>query len=48
MDQLAIKWNIKKPEDWFKVTIKMVKKEYGGSFLRTHYKGSMRRGSKSL
>jgi hypothetical protein len=31
-DQLAVKWNIQKPEDWNKVTNKMVFKE-GGRFI---------------
>jgi hypothetical protein len=30
-DQLAIKWNIQKPEDWNKVTNKMALQEGGSS-----------------
>ena len=43
-DQLAIKWNIQKPEDWYKVTTEMVSKEGGRSFIDRYYGGSMRQG----
>jgi hypothetical protein len=39
-DQLAIKWNIKSPEDWNKVTNEMVLNE-GGSFIKS---SSLRQG----
>jgi hypothetical protein len=42
-DQLAIKWNIQKPEDWNKVTNKMVLKE-GGRFIDRYYNGSLQQG----
>jgi hypothetical protein len=45
-DQLAIKWNIQKPEDWHKVTYKMVVKE-GGSFVSDYYNGSLTQGNNS-
>jgi hypothetical protein len=44
-DQLAAKWNIQKPEDWNKVSRKMVLKE-GGSFVSTYYNGSLIKGKK--
>jgi hypothetical protein len=43
-DQLAIKWNIQKPEDWSKVTKKMVVME-GGSFINYHYRGFLHLGT---
>ena len=42
-DQLAIKWNIQKPEDWNRITKEMVSKE-GGHFIESYYKGSLRQG----
>jgi hypothetical protein len=42
-DQLAIKWNIQKPDDWNKVTNEMVLKE-GGNFIANYYNGSLQRG----
>jgi hypothetical protein len=42
-DQLAIKWNIQKPEDWNKVTTTMVVREKG-DFINRYYKGSLQRG----
>jgi hypothetical protein len=42
-DQLAIKWNIQKPEDWNKVTCGMVLKE-GGNFIDRYYNGSLQQG----
>jgi hypothetical protein len=46
-DKLASKWNIKKPEDWNKVTPAMVIKE-GGSFIVTYYKNSVKQGTCTL
>jgi hypothetical protein len=43
-DQLAVKWNIQKLEDWNKVTNEMVLKE-GGSFIDRYYKGSLQLGT---
>jgi hypothetical protein len=43
-DQLALKWNIQKPNDWNKVTKGMVLKE-GGYFLSN---GSLRKGNNSI
>jgi hypothetical protein len=43
-DQLAIKWNIQKPEDWNKMTCDMVVKE-GGSFIYKYYNGSLNQGN---
>jgi hypothetical protein len=43
-DQLAIKWNIQKPEDWNKVTNRMVLKE-GRSFITNYYNGSLKQGT---
>ena len=42
-DQLAVKWNIQKPEDWNKVTKEMVLKE-GGNFIHVHY-NSLQQGN---
>jgi hypothetical protein len=43
LDQLAVKWNIQKTEDWSKVNTKMVLKE-GGTFLRKFYNDSLPQG----
>jgi hypothetical protein len=43
-DQLAIKWNIQTPNDWNKVTQKMLYKE-GGHFIRKYYNNSPQRGT---
>ena len=43
-DQLAIKWNIQKPEDWNKVTVAMALKE-GGNFISNDYNGSLQQGT---
>jgi hypothetical protein len=43
-DQLAMKWDIKKPEDWNKVTVKMVFME-GGSFIKVYYNSSLQKGT---
>jgi hypothetical protein len=42
-DQVAIKWNIQKPEDWYKVTKEMAFME-GGRFIGTYYNGSLIKG----
>jgi hypothetical protein len=42
LDQLAIKWNIQKPEDWKKFTTTSLLKE-GGRFVG-HYYGSLANG----
>jgi hypothetical protein len=47
LDSLAVKWNIKKPEDWLRITNKMVVRE-GGSFIMYHYNGSLVKGNISL
>ena len=44
-DQLAIKWNIQKPEDWNNVTYKMVLNEQGGNFIKAYYNGSLQQGN---
>ena len=43
-DQLAIKWNIQKLEDWNKVTCDMVVKE-GGYFIANYYNSSLQQGN---
>jgi hypothetical protein len=43
-DQLAIKWNIQKQEDWNKVTYDMMLKE-GGSFIVHYYNSSVQQGN---
>jgi hypothetical protein len=43
-DQMAIKLNIKTPEDWNKVTTAVVKKE-GGHFVSRFYNSSMIQGT---
>jgi hypothetical protein len=43
-DQLAVKYNIQKAEDWNKVTTTMVVKE-GGSFITRFYNGSLKIGT---
>jgi hypothetical protein len=45
-DQLAIKWNIQKLEDWNKVTTRMIFKE-GGHFIKIYYKSSILQGKNS-
>jgi hypothetical protein len=40
---LAVKWNIQKPDDWSKVTTKMVLEE-GGYFITTYYNSSLSQG----
>jgi hypothetical protein len=42
-DHLATKWNIQKPEDWYRVTARMVV-EQGGNFIHSHYDTSMFQG----
>jgi hypothetical protein len=41
---LAIKWNIKSPEDWNKVTKEMILKE-GGNFIKHSYNSSLKKGT---
>jgi hypothetical protein len=43
-DSLAKKFNIQKPEDWYKITVDEVVHN-GGSFIQRHYKGSLLRGT---
>jgi hypothetical protein len=42
-EKLAIKWNIQKPEDWHKVTLRAAVKE-GGHFITTRYNSSLQQG----
>jgi hypothetical protein len=42
-DRLAKKFNIQQPDDWYRVTARMVAKE-GGHFINSQYKGSLIRG----
>jgi hypothetical protein len=42
-EQLAIKLNIQKPEDWLNVQCKTILKE-GGSFVNHYYKSSVIKG----
>jgi hypothetical protein len=43
-DQLANKLNLKRPEDWYRVTSHTVVKE-GGHFIKTYYNGSVVQGT---
>ena len=43
-DQLAIKWNIQKLDDWNKFTQKMACREGGGSFINKYYNSSLQKG----
>jgi hypothetical protein len=45
-DRLAVKWNIQKPEDWNKVTHKMLIKE-GGNWINHSYNSSLQQGKTS-
>jgi hypothetical protein len=45
-DQLANKFGVVRPEDWYRVTGRMVMEE-GGHFLSTNYKSSIVRGKQS-
>jgi hypothetical protein len=45
-DQLAIKLNIQKPEDWHQVTPAMVSE--GRSFLSAYYNDSVKQGTHEL
>jgi hypothetical protein len=45
-DELAIKWNIQKTDDWNKVTKEMATKE-GGHFIGNYYNGSVQQGTMS-
>jgi hypothetical protein len=42
-DVLAVKLNVKKPEDWYSVRLDTVLMN-GGSFIISYYNGSVRRG----
>jgi hypothetical protein len=42
-DKLAVALNITDPTDWHKVGMDIIHSE-GGSFVNTHYKGSLIRG----
>jgi hypothetical protein len=42
-DGLASLLNIRKPQDWEHITTKLVL-ESGGSFVNSHYNGSLQRG----
>jgi hypothetical protein len=42
-DQLALKLNVKKPEDWFSVRLQTVL-DNGGSFVKTYYNQSLVHG----
>jgi hypothetical protein len=42
-DELAVKFNIQKPDDWYRVTTNMVLNE-GGSFIKLYYNGSILQG----
>jgi hypothetical protein len=43
-DQLAIKWNLQKRDEWNRVTSEMVLKE-GGYFIETYYNNSLQQGT---
>jgi hypothetical protein len=43
-DELAIKWNIQKRDDWSKVNFDMVLKE-GGYFIGKYYHSSLQQGT---
>jgi hypothetical protein len=45
LDQLAVKLNIRKPEDWYRVTSKRALEEEGGHFIRDYYSGSLVKGN---
>jgi hypothetical protein len=47
-DQLAIKLNIQKKEDWNRVTFQMVDKEGGGNFIKRYYNGSLQQGTECV
>jgi hypothetical protein len=44
MDRLAVKYDVKKPEDWKRVFAKTVLKE-GGTFVKDQYNGSLTKGN---
>jgi hypothetical protein len=46
LDHLAVKLNIQKPQDWYKVHSGRVVKE-GGSFISKYYDGSLKKGMTS-
>jgi hypothetical protein len=43
-DELGVKLNIKEPQDWFRVTRKIIWKE-GGYFINNHYNSSVIKGT---
>jgi hypothetical protein len=43
-DTLAIKWNIRTPQEWNNVSYSATLKEKGSSFINQYYKGSIVRG----
>jgi hypothetical protein len=43
-DGLAAEWNLKKPEDWYHITVKRVV-DKGGSFLHSLYNDSLVQGT---
>jgi hypothetical protein len=47
LDQLATKLNIQKPEDWYSIRPDTVK-TMGGSFVYTHYNGSLIEGTDTV
>jgi hypothetical protein len=44
-DQLAETLKIQRPEDWYNVSVESVVSK-GGSFLNSHYNGSLVRGTR--
>jgi hypothetical protein len=42
-EEAAVKLNIKKPDDWYDVSVDTVRK-LGGTFINFHYNGSIVRG----
>jgi hypothetical protein len=46
-DQLAVKLNIKKPEDWYKINVKTIM-DLGGGFVSWCYNGSTTKGTEML
>jgi hypothetical protein len=44
-DQLAVKLNLKKPEEWLTLNIQTVMRHSGSWFIKTVYKGSLLQGN---
>jgi hypothetical protein len=42
-DKLAKKFNIQQPEDWYKISVRMVLEEKG-TFITKYYNGSLTNG----